>query len=274
MVRLESSLRWIRIITIFAFGAVAALLAWHLYPHDYPQQPATDVAEVTFDTDVPFTFGMDASSLAVDLSPSSAGGTKFKTYGPPTPYEISIAAPLGAWGATNSCGNQKTIACNPVKELQHVYAEFPSHQAAEGPQLVSNFSVPGVSQVGGYPVTRSNAYASIQLPGVDLQDSGWTYSTPNPGANIPVVISIHLPGWKRFSWSGGPTPGDGQTVDDMSFVEVTDATGAIPAVIESGVSQQQLHADATLTLMAGALVGLAGAAVIALLQEIRREEAR
>lgn len=247
----HDGLRLLRIILISALGFAAGVGALTLYPPDVALETPSNITDIGFTSDEPITFGMDASSLTVDLSRTAGGGTRITTYTPPTQNSVTVTTKSGATAEQSSTAGG----------------------SGHGPMLVASFSIPASARSGGFVAESSSGgeYASLELPLITVLDDQWTYTGTNPAAGLPVLVVVHFPGWQSYTWSGGPIPRQFSTPDEMSFVVVTDAIGDIEPISESGVSATVEHADATKILIVGGLVGVSGAALIALVQEIKRK---
>lgn len=245
------------LIVALAFGVAADLV----YPGD--QSTAAEGGLTNFDLTLPsvpdgiyLSLSKARAGTAVDffvtrLSPKYARGG------------LAIAVPRDAWGGTRRC-LRTAIACELGANSKFV--EFAlsrpvpaSHELASLPgQRVFrervHVTIPGVT----YNAATTDETAAITLP--DVID----HLTASEHLPIPpeVSISIAVPNGSRYAWTSGPLPHiTGETAHWLF-------TSRLASAVEvNGVSVAAESADTRKTFISGALLGVAGGALVGAVQE-------
>jgi hypothetical protein len=108
--------------------------------------------------------------------------------------------------------------------------------------------------------------AEAQLPVV----KGFSYQGSVPhaalNADTPVTVSYELPSASNYDWTGGPPP---NTVSSYVGAWWTESLQALSTPIAvSGTDTSSASNDTIRTLIAGTFLGIAGAALVAAIQEL------
>lgn len=238
-------------------AGVAALLC---FPTDAPVAPNGVLETITIDTPfVPYLVYVAMeddharNGITVDAEVTSASP-------PPAGALLGIVVPKTTWGGINKCspmpsrcvasGDEKSVSFGfPSKPFQYVEGSHKFYR-----DIVDVF-IPGA----GFSVAWNNEYVSAILPNVQvyLSKSG-NYIRED----VPLTIAVRLPGAGKYTWTSGGPPLVAGSYVAWSF---TSPPGS--AQVNNGVSLHAQDLDTKLIFLAGALLGIAGGALVGAIQE-------
>jgi hypothetical protein len=254
------------------------LLAIALFPRDDPISSPGAIVEIGINNDGPLYTNLDP--IRVVMIPMPGNRTQVTItgqfardvlFGVTVPHEAGAPSP-----EASMCTKAASERCRVRTTATSSFYTFDSSNSTTitSPRQGLRFEVPGTALVG-YGATENARFAAVTLPRIDLYNSSTPgYGVPSSYVGAPVTIEYHLAHWNRYSWSAGAPSADRLSPDGAIWSEVTDATGAIPLTVATGESPTQSAADEQRLFLAGAFVGLTGAALIAFVQELRPHRPR
>jgi hypothetical protein len=201
-------------------------------------------------------------SIFVELSNTSRGTglVVFVTTvsRPSTRAYIGVTVPHLLWGGQAYCGSG---AFRCVQGPYHKFALYrlssPTRWSDAGYHYYreqTHIGLPGLA----YNVSSNDEYVAVTLPNV----TDVLIPSNEPRIPLEVSLSVELPQAARYAWTSGPLP---SIVGNNAHWEFTSATASTAEV--NGVSLEAQDKDTRSIFISGALIGVAGAALIAALQE-------
>jgi len=177
---------------------------------------------------------------------------------------LTMTVPATTWGATSRCSPQPStcLADGASKIVNFGFAGWT--KTAIGNQTLYHervrVTIPGV----GYNTAANEEYVSATLPNFEM----WTYKA---GAGytrdeVPRTIALRIPGAAKYAWTSGPSPSINGGYASWLFT-----TPAGASTVTSGVSLAVQDTDSKLIFLAGALLGIAGGALVGAIQEAIRD---
>jgi hypothetical protein len=186
---------------------------------------------------------------------------------------VQIEVPVTAWGGRGKCtSNAKCSTLPGYNNFKFVHytmpGEWSNHLAINGvaDAYVDSlkFTVPNI----GYGMTDNHEYISVESPTVrflyyPVGSSSYT------DESIPVSFTEYLPNASSYTaWTSGSVPFDEGSYSNWQYVSATSGS----PVLNSAVSLSVQTRDNWATFGAGALLGIAGGALIGGIQEVVKDE--
>jgi hypothetical protein len=242
-------------------GVVLGIAALLVYPTT-SQLPAPIYTTLVFQA----PSGIDSLSYQVDqVSPDLA--------------EVKIAVLLStSTTSTVPAGQQATLTVFPP--LGTPFQPCPRAFCKRAPSQTYGWVQPLTFRPGVGPselpdVTAAGTYAFLNLF-VRARDFGVTYNGVTAAAAIPkliynapgepnLVTQYRIPAARLYDWSAVP-PGFASSSKAL-WLEAVSSNGVLPPAVATGTNHANDARNTNLTFLAGALVGLAGGALLSAVQE-------
>jgi hypothetical protein len=255
---------YLRSIVLLVTAAIAGIAAFVFFPKDGPVAPSGGPQSVEIDapfipyvvfitlTDDPSHDGTRVVAQVTTTTPQSARAT------------LSITVPGTTWGGTNKCSPQPS-RCYPLGSAKAAQFGFPGWNKflvagrafyREAVQA----SIPGV----GYNAAWNSEYVSATLPRVPVYLLKAGIFIPE---DVATTIAIGIPDPHKYTWTSGSAPRATGSYVDWDF---TGSPGA--AQVDNGISLSAQDSATKLIFVAGALLGIAGGALVGAIQEAVRSE--
>lgn len=263
-------------------------IAVQLVPDGAPDGQVTDakVDEITFTPQ-----GKDGS-----------GGTSVEVDGYAITAEstVTLTVPKDAWGSEKACGRGMSCTSDQVPGSAWKYATMAFGGAAgEGDEYANpaQLSIPRVGEKGYVAsLSRRSGYASVALPQLTVQVQGADAELSAMPRTMSTRFSVELPTGRPFVWTGSQLPvaddlnggASGDATDsDVTWSEQLEWYAPFMAVeareeqyqtdwstptLASGTNEGQLNLDEQGLFISGIAWGIAAAAALALIAELRTRE--
>jgi hypothetical protein len=251
---------YLRSIVLLVTAAIAGIAAFVLFPKDGPVAPSGGPQSVEIDASfIPYTViitlnddpSHDGTRVAVQVTtttPQSARAT------------LSIGVPPTTWGGTNKCSPQPSRCYYANGNEKLALFEFPGSKkylVAGRPfyREVVEASIPGV----GYNAAWNSEYVSATLPSVPV----YLLKAGNViREDVSTTIAIGIPDPEKYTWTSGTAPTATGSYVGWYF---TSSPGA--AEVNNAISLSAQDSATKLIFVAGALLGIAGGALVGAIQE-------
>ena len=116
----------------------------------------------------------------------------------------------------------------------------------------------------GYNTAWNNEYVSAALPELQVY---MTKGGSDVQEDLPVTMAVTIPGANKYSWTSGNIP-----AVDGSYVGWQFSSPPDVAQVNNGISLPAQDSATKLIFIAGALLGIAGGALVGAIQEAVRSE--
>lgn len=257
-------------IVLLAIAVVAGVIALVIFPSDAPVPARSGITALNlegyFVPDNVYVWLSDASS-----STRTVVTVAVTSYSPiSTRAVLSLNVPLEAWGGATRC-DQRALGCQqrPGVKLVTYLLSAPYHSTYFGVadyQEQVQFTVPTVD----YNVAANSEYVSATIPDVSYYYTSSARSATTLAApevrNVVTTVSLRFPTAARYSWISGSNPQLGGSYVGWSFTNSPGTT-----LVENGVSLATQDENTKLVFIAGALLGIAGGALVGAVQEAIRD---
>lgn len=250
---------YLRSIVLLVTAIIAGIAAFVCFPKDGPVAPSNGLQLVNINT--PFAPYTVLVSLTDDHSRN--GIIVFAQVTSTTPQSaravLGINLPDTTWGGVNKCGPSpaRCIAFNGGKIVSLGFGkstEFSPAGQAYYKEEVREF-IPGV----GYSTAWNSEYVSAVLPNVQVY---LTHAGNFIHEDVPTTISVWIPDASRYTWTSGAAP-----VVAGSYAAWEFASPPGIAQVNNGISLPAQDSATKLIFVAGALLGIAGGALVGAIQE-------
>jgi hypothetical protein len=236
---------WRRILTPLALGVVGGVLllgTWRVYPRTPAELDNAGPSQLTITT--------TATVTDVSYAADNTHGVKVTVFATPT-------------GRPRASASEVVVQLAPP--AGHVKAEFPGWRktvrlSSVGSRFIALADFPVRPPFAGVAYNGLNASAAI--PDVTISA---------PSANPELIADYGIPSGDRYDWSSFP-PVTSMITDVMWQIHLTTADTAGRLVV--GTNHARETSDTFWTFIAGALVALGGAALLAAFQEALSRFAR
>jgi hypothetical protein len=115
--------------------------------------------------------------------------------------------------------------------------------------------------------SQNEEFVAALLPNLEFINS---QSVNNPGMeNVQTVISLSIPHADKYNWTSGTPPAFAGTLASWDFL-----TSPTTTTTESGVSLSVQDRNTKLVFISGALLGVAGGALVGAVQEVMDEKTK
>lgn len=248
-------------VALLIVAIAAGLAALVCFPTDTPVAPNGRLRSIEVDAT-----GFSPKWVYIQLTPRrSRNATEIDAEvtsdaPPSSPAVLKIEVPPMTWGKSSYCGpGASRCARQPGEKAAYFRFRKPIaffNVAQLQYKQITHVYVPGV----GYNVAKNGEYVSAILPSVQ------TYLTqPRQGLiheDVDTDIAMYMLRASRYTWTLGAPP-------DISGGYATWSFAPAPGSEEvaNGVSLSVQDEDTRLTFIAGALLGIAGAALVGAIQE-------
>ncbi len=232
-------------LVLTTIGVICVVFAWLLLPNR-PEVTSPPTTTVSVESTAPvglITYSVsrqsdDRAALSVELDVFP--GTP--NYPPKTPASVLVFLPQGT----------RPVTCPRLKCI-HLLKTYSWHENLRFDE-VGSASVRIEVRGHDFGYRANGAAAAVALPRVTYRSA----------ANSQVQTHVALPGASGYDWSSYPT----SFVEDRQAVWDTSVNaGEVPARIATGVNRAAVAHDERMTFVGGAVVGLAGGAIIGAVQE-------
>ncbi len=242
-------------------GSVAVQGALQRITVEGPVQPTVlDITEQAAN-------GVDGVILSVHLGrpgPSSMVGRE----------RLIVALPSDSSGPA-PCPPE-AIGCDTRNGARTAYFRFPSQAWLPRPHSLGPYSVV-VSDTVTLPEVSPNLqqdaeHIAASLPPVAVIETPPDQPTPQVYSDpLPVDFGDQATDGESYSWSEGVSaPVDVGGWETWDYLSASSALGELNPVLDSGTDLTVQGRDNTSTFLAGALLGIAGGAVVAAIPELAR----
>ncbi len=263
-IRVRRSKRWTRRYVLpavlFAIAVVSGVVALLLYPSDNIVHAETALTAMSIDsyvalgsTEVDFYPTDDGASQVVAVHLLSAN--KF-----PTMSQVNFPVPTSDWGGANKCAPKATCYVNADggKFVQVLTGNPKPHGRVW--EEDATIYLPG-DKYGLAVNTRS---AQVELPAV----AGHHFSSVKSYTNdsYPVELVMKVPDLDKYAWTQGPEP----LLTPNSVAEWNVTTNQPAPLIATAVNTEGQDTSDRDLFISGALLGVAGGALIGAIQEVVR----
>jgi hypothetical protein len=270
------------------------LYAGDLLPHEHHASALTDISSISI------KMADEPSQLKVDMKPDGGGGTNIRiVILPAEPAMVSIVLPSELWdqvpdlstddvkgdGARGYAKLLDGMVQNLEDEQKGIVAphscapsnaDHPTCAIVLGDKVVtlstSNglFSIDVPSSDSGYGVSTNHEYATVLLPPIEVENRDG-----DPVATSPATVTYGVKDARSYTWADSVQPHISES--NATWAEQTGA--ALSPTEEQGTRLNVQDQDAQATFVAGALLGIFGAAFVAGVTELagwsrRRSRAR
>lgn len=255
---------YLKSVVLLVTAVIAGVAALVCFPKDAPVAPSGGLRTISMDT--PFVpYGADVT-LTDDHSRN--GTTVVAQVTSTTPQSaratLSINVPDSTWGGANKCG-PPPARCIPAGSGKIVvYGFLRSIKHVVGAQVYYREAVrvfiPGV----GYNAAWNNEYISATLPNVQvylIKAGNYIHE------DIPITMAVRIPDAGKYTWTSGAPP-----MVTGSYVIWLFTSPPGTAQVNNGVSLPAQDSAAKLFFVAGALLGIAGGALVGAIQEAVKPE--
>jgi hypothetical protein len=250
---------YLKSIVLLVTAAIAGVAALVCFPKDGPVAPSGGLQTVVMEA--PFT--PDAARVALTDDRSRNGIAVFAQVTSTTPQSaratLIFNVPGATWGGVNKCGpppvqclangSQKTVLFGFNRSTK-----FFSAGRANYKQELRGF-IPGI----GYNAAWNSQYISATLPSVDV----YLVKAGNLiHQDVVTSIAVRIPDADKYTWTSGTPPKVVGSYADWTFTSPPRA-----AQVNNGVSLPAQDSATKLVFIAGALLGIAGGALVGAIQE-------
>lgn len=256
---------YLKSMVLLVTAVIAGVAAFLCFPKDAPVAPSGGI-RATVDINTPFVpynahlwlvddhsrNGITVFAQVVSITPQSARAT------------LAMDVPSTTWGGANKCSPQPS-SCIELGGLKLVSYWFPKPTkytvgAQTRYQDVVQVFIPGV----GYNAAWNNEYVSAALPDFEVY---LTKAGNYIREDVPITTAVQIPDAGKYTWTSGAAPLVAGSYVSWNF---TSQPGA--AQINNGVSLSAQGLAAKLVFVAGALLGIAGGALVGAIQEAVKSE--
>ena len=255
---------YLKSLVLLVTAIIAGFAAFVCFPKDAPVAPSGSLRIINIDA--PFVPNNVYVTLVNDNSHN--GITVLALVDSTTPQSahanLDIQVPITTWGGANKCAPPPT-RCVPLSTAKVVRLEFPAlTKATLGAQTLYRESlsvfIPGV----GYNAAWNNEYVSATLPSVQVYlFRAGTYTHED----VPAIIAVQIPNAHQYTWTSGTSP-----LDNGSYVSWSFTASPGSAQVNNGISLPAQDSATKLIFVAGALLGIAGGALVGAIQEAVKSE--
>jgi hypothetical protein len=149
----------------------------------------------------------------------------------------------------------RMLLSTDVSSTRYTFSSWTRYQSGyvEGVR----FTLPDI----GDNTSRNDEYVAALLPSVEFINDE---SITNPGADngLHTIISILIPHADKYAWTSGSPPAFAGRLASWDFL-----TSATTTTTENGVSLSVQDSNTKLVFISGALLGIAGGALVGAIQE-------
>ena len=250
---------------LFAIAALSGLIAFIIFPDTTPVSAQGGLTYIAL-----FARYIPSGVEVYETPDKSVGGVHVyvaidDSVNPASRTGIEIEVPAMAWGGRQKCASNamcdvpsadtgSKFATFHVLGNQWFYSSAQQHYAMDFETTISNI---------GYGIKENREFASVESPSIRFlyEPSGPSTYTDE---QIPVAFYMYMSNPNSYTaWTSGSVP-----IQDGSFAVWRYLTVAIGSpVLNTGVSLSVENSDNWLIFIAGALLGIAGGALVGAVQE-------
>jgi hypothetical protein len=248
---------WLKPLLLFGVAVLSAIVAFYAYPRDSPIAASGGVSNIHLN------LSAQPVAISVMLIPASSGVSVdvfVAFYDKPPgnqPGQVEFDVPPSAWGGPGRCPPPQVAACYPGSVRKVMLVNFSRYRSQQGDWTTdASLTVPDA----GYNAATNPAHVAVLLPQVTLDFSD--------SVILNVVMSIPGLGSGGYAWttSAGAVP---TTSGDSAVWSTT--TGATETTTgDNAVSVKVQDDDNKLFFIAGALLAIAGGALLSAILELIR----
>jgi hypothetical protein len=257
-------------VVLLAVALAAGLAALVVFPTEGPVSPQSGVPNLA----IYATFIADGVSVQLTDERSPRRTEVLVSVNSPERQSgresFRLDVPATTWGSPSRCDPDggTCVLSQGAKIVTHYFGKWTTYRVGPAVWYRDN----GVIHLPDLPynVARNREYVSVSLPAITYYycppvRRHVTHSCMREG--IPSWIALRIPDAGRYSWmSGGPLPQTGGEYVTWFYGTSPDSTQVV-----SGVSLPEQDTNNTLLFVAGALLGVAGGALVGAIQEALRD---
>jgi hypothetical protein len=155
----------------------------------------------------------------------------------------------------------RMVLSTDVSGVDYVLSPWVHYQS--GYEKYVRFILPGV----GDNESENSEFVTALLPKLEFINYA---SITNPGPeNVQTVISVAIPDASKYNWTSGSPPAFGGILASWNFL-----TSPSTTTTETGVSLSVQDRNTKLVFISGALLGVAGGALVGAIQEVMDERTK
>jgi hypothetical protein len=254
---------YLKSMVLLVTAVIAGVAALVCFPKDAPVAPSGGLRLVTIDT--PFAPSTASVTLTDDHSRNGVTvvAQVISTTQQSARATLSITVPRTTWGGANKC--PPPARCTVFGGAKNVSFGFPrSTKYLVGVYTYYRESVQVFIPDVGYNTAWNSEYISATLPNVQvylLRAGNYIRE------DVPITIAVRIPDASKYTWTSGSPPVVNGS--DVAW-EFTSPPGA--AQVNNGVSLPAQDLATKLIFLAGALLGIAGGALVGAIQEAVKSE--
>ena len=257
--------RYLKSSVLLLTAAVAGLAALVCFPTDSPVAPRGGLQNISVDTPVvPSTVSfwltdvrarneIVVAAQVVTTTPQTAHST------------LSIVVPGATWGGLSRCSPQPShcVPFGSAKDFRVGLTRWTKFVI--GQQTFYREFARVLVPHAGYNTSSNDEYISATLPNAEvyLQSKRAGYVRQD----VPRNLTLWIPHADRYTWTSGSLPA---VSGPYATWEFTTPPGS--ALVANGVSLPVQDADSKLLFLAGALLGVAGGAIVGAIQEAVKQD--
>ena len=247
-------------LVLSALGVLLGLVAYFVvYPSPETGIPAPSYSRISIDTSVPIS----SMGVSIDQVTDSVGRITVSLLLPPgvsippasAKNDITVELPTGA--DFYNCEE-----CVNVPPVDYIYGvtSFVMEKL-----IFTKYSIPGFfsgSARVSLELTPSNV--AMNFDGINAYAAIPEVTLTGQARGALLLAAFHIPSASSYDWSSSPPENvESSEVDWNEFLKTGDTAGRTTV----GINHARMANDATLNFLAGALIGLAAAAILSAVQE-------
>ncbi len=249
---------------LFVLAVASGAVAFYIFPKSSPVATTGTISAVDFDSEY------TPSNIGVRITPDPsvhgvylyASLTDFSPHS--TPVIVRITVPLQSFGGPDKCFRPAHCSVSGTQKQAMLWMRVQGSYLSGGArwhETHGGIAIPDMS----YNLVANDEFAAVDLPDISLY-VGNIHTYVDNAVTVPTLITMTVPRASRFTWNTGLVP----DANNSLLVWHENSSTEFGATSENGVDLSLQDRNSKLIFVSGALLGIAGGALVGSLQEHRK----